>query len=91
MNRTHATLPSGSPETHPLGLPAEPEASAAKVSSYGTLIGYTSETYPVYEPLLLRNHPSKVYYVTYALYDLGNGLVRPKLISAPIVDMAIVN
>ncbi len=47
---------------------------------------------PIYEPLLLRNHPTRRYAYLYELVPIGGGrFARGPLMSASVVDVGALN
>ena len=88
MTRIPVTVSS---EPAPRMNPPELPAMLANARVSGEFFGYAYDELPVPEPLLLRNHPTKVYFVVHALFRQPSGRVRPVLISAAIVDKAFVN
>ncbi len=54
------------------------------------VVGYQEFEVPLYEPLLLRYHPTKFYFVVFADYDIGNNQVRRQLVSCALVDRSAV-
>ena len=92
MSNTHHHHSPVEPEVR--SLPVDPGLSVAMPKSRNTgqdAVGVVFKEYPFYEPLLMRNHPSKVYVVAYGLYPMGGDMVRPEVISVALVEKSIVN
>lgn len=59
---------------------------AGNVHGNGVLLGFRER--PYYDEMLLKTHPSKVYFDAFHLYPTAEGYV-PVLVSSVLVDKAI--